>query len=235
MSFYIICTFASEKIASICKQQCMFETIIKGFLIGLLVSAPMGPINMLVIQRTLNRGWKHGFVTAAGAMLSDLAYAVITLIGLSFVADFFDEYEQILQIVGSVILFFFGLRVFNSNPLRDWTPDQVPAETRYIKDFVSSFLLTFSNVAIVLIFMGFYARFSFNPLADGRVFFATGLIAFTVALFVWWFLLTSLVARLRKHFNRRGLVLLNRSVGTVLMLLGVGGIVLTFITTSPPQ
>ncbi|SCD21732.1 Threonine/homoserine/homoserine lactone efflux protein [Proteiniphilum saccharofermentans] len=204
----------------------MFETITKGFLIGLLVSAPMGPINMLVIQRTLNRGWWHGFVTGLGALLSDLSYAVITLVGLSFVSDFFDEYEQIIQILGSVILFFFGLRVFNSNPLRDWTPDKLPQETRYIRDFVSSFLLTFSNVAIILIFMGFYARFSFNPLADGRNFFAAGLIAFIIAIFVWWFLLTSLVARLRKHFNRRGLVLLNRSVGTLLMLLGLGGIIL---------
>lgn len=206
----------------------MFETITKGFLIGLLVSAPMGPINMLVIQRTLNRGWWHGFVTGLGALLSDLTYAVITLVGLSFVADFFDEYEQIIQALGSVILFFFGLRVFQSNPLRDWAPDKLPQETRYTRDFVSSFLLTLSNVAIVLIFMGFYARFSFNPLADGGSFFAAGLLAFIAAVFVWWFLLTTLVARLRKHFNRRGLVLLNRSVGTLLILLGVGGIILLF-------
>lgn len=204
----------------------MFETITKGFLIGLLVSAPMGPINMLTIQRTLNRGRWHGFMTGLGATLSDLVYALITLVGLSFVADFFDEYEQIIQILGSVILFFFGLRVFQSNPLRDWTPNKLPQETRYLKDFVSSFLLTFSNVAIILVLIGLYARFSFNPLADGKTFFVAGLIAFTAALFIWWFLLTTMVSRLRKHFNRRGLVLLNRSVGTLLMLLGLGGIIL---------
>lgn len=204
----------------------MFETITKGFLIGLLVSAPMGPINMLTIQRTLNRGRWHGFMTGLGATLSDLVYALITLVGLSFVADFFDEYEQIIQILGSFILFFFGLRVFQSNPLRDWTPNKLPQETRYLKDFVSSFLLTFSNVAIILVLIGLYARFSFNPLADGKTFFVAGLIAFTAALFIWWFLLTTMVSRLRKHFNRRGLVLLNRSVGTLLMLLGLGGIIL---------
>ena len=104
----------------------MFETIAKAFLIGLLVSAPMGPINMLVIQRTLNRGWRHGFVTGLGAMLSDLIYAVITLVGVSFVADFFDEYEQIIQVVGSIVLFFFGLKVYMSNRLKDWTPDKLP-------------------------------------------------------------------------------------------------------------
>lgn len=208
----------------LCKQRYMFETITKGFLIGLLVSAPMGPINMLVIQRTLNRGRWHGFVTGLGAMLSDLAYALITLVGLSFVADFFDEYEQIVQTVGSVILFFFGLAVFRSNPLRDWTPDRLPQETRYLMDFVSSFLLTLSNVAIILILMGLYAHFSFNPLADGKNFFIAGLTAFVTATFGWWFFLTNLVSWLRKHFNRRGLVLLNKSVGTLLMLLGAGEI-----------
>ena len=210
----------------------MFETIAKAFLIGLLVSAPMGPINMLVIQRTLNRGWRHGFATGLGAMLSDLIYAVITLVGVSFVADFFDEYEQIIQVVGSIVLFFFGLKVYKSNPLKDWTPDKLPEETRYMRDFISSFLLTFSNVAIVVIFMGFYAHFSYNPLADGVNFFVAGLITFVVAVFRWWFLLASLVARLRKHFNRRGLVLLNRSVGSVLMLLGLGGIIVSLFSIS---
>ena len=59
---------------------CMFAIIMKGFLIGLMVSLPMGPINMLTIQRTLNRGRWHGFVTGAGDMLSDLAYALIALL-----------------------------------------------------------------------------------------------------------------------------------------------------------
>lgn len=205
----------------------MFETIAKGFLIGLLVSAPMGPINMLVIQRTLNRGWSHGFVTGLGAMLSDLVYVLITLVGLSFISDFFDKYEQIIQAMGSIILILFGLMVFRSNPLRDWTPNKLPQETRYIRDFVSSFFLTLSNVAIILILMGLYARFSFNPLANGSKFFAVGLAAFTAATFTWWFFLTTLVSRLRKHFNRRGLVFLNRSVGVILMLLGAGESILS--------
>lgn len=205
----------------------MFETITKGFLIGLLVSAPMGPINMLVIQRTLNRGWRHGLMTGFGAMLSDLAYVMITLVGLSFAADFLDKYEQAIQSVGSVILFFFGLAVFRSNPLRDWTPDKLLQETRYLRDFVSSFLLTFSNMAIILVLLGLYAHFSFNPLADGGTFFAAGLIAFVMATFVWWLFLTTLVSRLRKRFNRRGLVLLNRVVGSILMILGAGEIILS--------
>lgn len=208
---------------------CMFEIIGKGFLIGLLVSSPMGPINMLTIQRTLDRGRWHGFVTGLGAMLSDLTYGLITLVGLSFAADFVAEQEQAIQVGGGVILFLFGLGVFRSNPLKGWTPDKLPRETRYLKDFGSSFLLTFSNAAIILVFVGLYARFSYNPLAEGWGAFSVGTAAFIAAALAWWLFLTTLVSRLRKRFNRRGLVLLNRVIGSVLMLIGVGGILLTFL------
>jgi threonine/homoserine/homoserine lactone efflux protein len=205
----------------------MLETIAKGFIIGLLVSSPMGPMNMLTIQRTLNRGRRHGFVTGLGAMLSDIIYAFITLVGLSFVSDLLAAYESELQWLGSIILIFFGMGVFRTNPLKEWKPDRIAGETRYVKDFVSAFLLTFSNAAIILVYVGLYARFSFNPASHGWGSLLAGMAAFVVAALSWWFLITLLVSRLRKHFNRRGLVLLNRTVGSVLMLVGVAGIVLS--------
>ncbi len=205
----------------------MLETIAQGFIIGLLVSLPMGPINMLTIQRTLNRGRWHGFVTGLGAMLSDIVYASVTLVGLSLVSSFLTVYESDLQILGSTILIFFGIGVFRTNPLKDWKPDRIAGETRYVKDFVSAFLLTFSNAAIILVFVGLYARFSFNPGADGWRSLLVAMGAFVVAALSWWYLLSLFISRLRRHFNRRGLVLLNRAVGAVLMLVGTGGIVLS--------
>jgi len=205
----------------------MIETIAKGFLIGFLVSSPMGPINMLTIQRTLNRGRWHGFVTGLGAVLSDFLYALVTLVGLSFVSDFLAEHEQSLQVLGSIILIFFGVGVFRTNPLKEWIPNRITGETRYLKDFVSSFLLTFSNAAIILVFVGLFARFSFNPLTEDLALVVTGLVSFLLAAVIWWFLLTTFVSRLRKHFNRRGLILLNRIIGSLLMLLGAGGILLS--------
>ncbi len=206
----------------------MLETIAKGFLIGLLVSSPMGPINMLTIQRTLDRGRWHGFVTGLGAILSDLTYALITLVGMNFVADFITGQERWFQVLAGVILLFFGLGVFRSNPLKDWRPDVLPNETRYWRDFGSSFLLTFSNAAIILVFVGLYARFSYNPLAGGTRYFVAGMVAFITAALGWWFFLTTLVSRLRKRFNRRGLVILNRTIGSILMLIGVGGLLIAF-------
>ncbi|HMM18749.1 MAG TPA: LysE family transporter, partial [Petrimonas sp.] len=76
----------------------MFETIVKGFIIGLLVSAPMGPVNMLCVQRTLNKGRWPGFITGLGALLSDLIYALITLLGMSLVEDFLKKNELLIQL-----------------------------------------------------------------------------------------------------------------------------------------
>ena len=210
----------------------MLETIAKGFVIGLLVSSPMGPINLLTIQRTLNRGRWHGLASGLGAMLSDITYATITLLGLSFVSSFLDVYESELLMFGSIILILFGIGVFRSNPLKGWQPDNFPAESRYLKDFISTFLLTFSNATIILALVGLYTRFSFNPILDGTTTLIIALISFSAASLLWWFMLTTLVSRLRKKFMRKGLVILNRVVGSIFILIGLGGIVLKLTSLS---
>ncbi|HBT85898.1 MAG: LysE family transporter [Fermentimonas sp.] len=205
----------------------MLEIAAKGFIIGLLVSSPMGPINMLTIQRTLNRGRWHGFVTGMGAMLSDISYALITMVGLSFISEFLSENKKILQIAGSIILVLFGIGVFRSNPLKVWTPSYLPENTRYVKDFFSSFVLTFSNIAIVFVLIGLYTRFSFNPFYEGFHVVIAGIAGFITAALLWWFFITTLVSRLRKKFKRNGLLVLNRVIGGVFVIIGLVGIVLS--------
>ena len=210
----------------------MLETITKGFIIGLLVSSPMGPINILTIQRTLNRGRWHGLASGVGAMLSDITYATITMLGLSFVSGFMNDYESELLLFGSIILILFGLGVYRSNPLKGWQPDSLPKESRYFKDFISTFLLTFSNATIVLALVGLYTRFSFNPILEGTASLIVALISFSIAALLWWFILTTLVSRLRKRFKRKGLVILNRVVGTIFIVIGVAGIIQTLTSVA---
>ena len=66
----------------------IFDILVKGFIIGVVVSAPLGPVGVLCIQRTLNKGRWYGFVTGLGASLSDIAYALLTGYGMSFVSDY---------------------------------------------------------------------------------------------------------------------------------------------------
>ncbi|HBX46972.1 MAG TPA: lysine transporter LysE [Porphyromonadaceae bacterium] len=208
----------------------MIETIIKGFIIGFLIASPMGPINMLVVQRTLSRGYRHGLVTGLGALLSDLIYAFVTLMGLSLVSDLLEKNELIFQSVGGAVLVIFGYIVFRTNPLKGWRPDILPQKTRYVKDFISSFFLTLSNAAIIFVIITLYSRFAFNPIADGPAYLTAAILSITFGNFSWWYFFTAFLSRFRKHFNRRGLVLLNRVVGSILIVIGIGGIVMTLFS-----
>ncbi len=144
---------------------------------------------------------------------------------MSIVSGFMNEYESQIFLFGSVILILFGFGVYRSNPLKGWQPDELPKESRYLKDFASTFLLTFSNATIILALVGLYTRFSFNPILEGTNSLLVALTSFSAAALLWWFMLTTLVSRLRKRFKRKGLVILNRVVGTIIVAIGIIGIV----------
>lgn len=99
----------------------ILELIIKGMIIGMAASAPMGPVGILCVQRTQKKGRWYGFVTGVGAAVSDFIYALITGIGLSFVLDFINNpvYKFYFQLAGGVMLLVFGLYSFLNNPLRN--------------------------------------------------------------------------------------------------------------------
>ena len=94
------------------------EMVVKGVIIGVVVSAPMGPVGVLTVQRTLNKGRWQGFATGCGAALSDILYAVVTGCGLSFVFDIIEDVRVAfwIKLVGGCVLFLFGLYTFRSKP-----------------------------------------------------------------------------------------------------------------------
>ena len=95
------------------EQITILDVLIKGFIVGVVVSAPMGPVGVLCIQRTLNKGRWYGFVTGLGAAFSDIIYALITGYGMSFVVDFIENPQTLyyFQLIGSVMLFAFGVYI----------------------------------------------------------------------------------------------------------------------------
>jgi threonine/homoserine/homoserine lactone efflux protein len=209
------------------EQASMFETIIKGLLIGLIVSAPMGPIGVLCVQRTLNRGRWHGFVTGLGAVASDLLYAIVTGWGMNYVIDFIEANKTPIQLCGSVFLFIFSYFVFRSNPIRRLTK-QSDNVTPYWQDFVTAFFLTLSNVTIIFFYIALFARFNFinpeNPLINEIV----GIFCIGVGAVGWWVFISGLVHRLRERFNPRGLKAFNILLGCILIIIGIIGLITGF-------
>lgn len=202
----------------------MLELILKGFIIGIIVSAPMGPIGVLCVQRTLHRGRMHGFVTGLGATLSDLFYAVVTGWGMNFVIEFIEAHRVSIQLCGCVFLLIFSYFVFKSNPVRQLNK-QSDKVTPYWKDFVSSFFFTLSNVTIVFFYIALYARFNFinpeHPLINEVV----GIACVGLGAITWWYFISGLIHKLHGQFNPRGLRIFNIVLGGILVVIGVVGLV----------
>ena len=208
----------------------MLGLIIKGIIIGILVSAPRGPIGMLCIRRTLYKGRWHGFVTGLGAALSDVIYAALTCLGMGVVVNFIEANQAPLQLTGSIVLGIFGFYIFRSNPTRSLQKKQ-EKKLSFTQDFITAFLLTFSNVLIVFLYIGLFARFGF-VLPDHSIWMSLfGIIFIGVGAILWWFGITYLVAKLSKWFNVRGIWLLNRIVGIVIISLAVIGALSVLLTS----
>ena len=208
----------------------MLGIVSKGIIIGVLVSAPMGPIGMLCIQRTLNKGRWHGFVTGLGAALSDVIYEVLTCLGMGVVVNFVEANQAPLQLIVSIVLGIFGYYIFQSNPVRN-LKKQREKKLSFTQDFITAFLLTFSNVLIVLLYIGLFARFGFVLPEYSFWLLVVGIVSIGIGAILWWFGITYIIAKLRKWFNVRGIWLLNRIVGSVIIILSIIGALSVLLTT----
>ena len=202
----------------------MLELFYIGIIIGVLVSSPMGPIGMLCIHRTLAKGRGSGFVSGVGAALSDLVYAAVTSLFLGLVVNFVETHQRFLQLFGSIVIILFGYYIFRNNPVKNLQQNQEQKQT-LIQDFVTAFLLTFSNVLIVFLYIGLYTRFGFVLPEHSIRMTISGLIGVFAGALLCWFFITFVVSLFRRRFNIRGLKVMNRIVGSVIILLAIFGLI----------
>lgn len=209
----------------------ILNIIWKGLLVGIVASAPMGPVGVLCIQRTLNKGRWYGFVTGCGAALSDIIYALLTGLGMSFLFDYLSQNVFYLQLFGSALLFFFGLYLFRSNPLHALHPPSGKKGT-YLHNFVTAFLVTLSNPLIIFLFIGLFARFSFVEPGELVSETLTGYLSIVAGALLWWFCITWFVDKVRNRFNLHGILYLNRIIGGIVMAVSVLGFIFTLLGES---
>ena len=191
--------------------------------IGIFLSAPMGPIGILCVQRTLNKGRHSGFFTGVGAAASDLFYCLLTGLGISLVTDFIADHVNILQIVGSVILIIYALYMIVHNPVSQIKENLDQREDHW-RDMVTGFLFTLSNPLIMFLIIPLFARFGF-PLPEYKFYHVILGYAFIVAgALLWWAVITFFVDKVRTHFNIRSMWLINRIIGIIILLLSIYGL-----------
>ena len=190
-------------------------------LIVLIASAPMGPVGVLCVQRTLNKGRWYGFITGIGAVVSDLIYAAITAYGMSYVMDVLNNQQtrMYLQIVGSVLLLVFGLYTYKSDPTKKIHNSGNGRGTLW-HNGVTAFLVTFSNPLIIFLFLASYAQFAF-VMPNHPFEMVVGFLSIIFGALLWWYGLTWLIDKIRGKFDANGIRLINQVIGSVVVLCSI--------------
>ena len=202
------------------------DLAVRGMVVGIVASAPMGPVGVLTVQRTLNKGRWYGFATGIGAAVSDLIYALITGLGMSFVMDFIERPTTVLylKVMGSILLFCFGAYTYYTKPTAPHKPSGKRGSLWH--NMFTGFAITVSNPLIVVLFLALFARVGFvvpdHPLE--QAFGYAGLLSGAV---VWWLCLTTALNRLGSRFDMSTISLLNRLLGLLVMVASTVGLFYT--------
>ena len=208
-------------------QMSILEIVVKGLIIGIVASAPMGPVGVLCIQRTLNKGRMYGFVTGCGAAVSDIIYAVITGYGLSYIYDFIHNERNLfwLQLCGFILLFFFGVYTFRTNPATN-THKVSHNRSNLVRNAFTGFFITLSNPLIVFLFLAMFTPMSFMLPDLSFIEQAIGYLSIFGGAMLWWLFITYAVNKLRNRFDVRGIWIINRIIGAIVITASFVSVVL---------
>mgnify|MGYP003291064125 CR=1 FL=1 len=204
--------------------------LIKCFFIGIAASIPMGPLGVVCIQRTINRGRQHGFVTGLGAASSDLVYASLIGFSMSFVLDFIEANSTIISLISFAIIILFGILTFLKSP-KQFTESKTTSSSNnsLLKDYASALGLCISNPMISVFFIALFAQF--EVFTNNQPFYISllTLVFIFCSSMTCWGVLSFFVDKFRDRFNEKGITYLNRFAGSLLTIIGFWGICNTII------
>ncbi len=198
----------------------MFLDILKGFIIGICASAPIGPIAILVVQTTLSKGHKAGFITGMGACVVDTLFAIIAIFALAAAEKIMNEHRELILIAGGLIVTILGLRMSFSDPFRRLKGGKVNNGVS-VQDFLQALLMGLSNPGAIFVIFALFAFFGIGPSdgSDWRV--APTIFSVSAGAAVYWFSVTALLDHFRKRFKMRTIIWINRLAGSIIVVIGL--------------
>lgn len=191
--------------------------LLQGIAIGFSIAAPVGPIAVLCIQRTLLKGRVTGLTSGLGAATADALYGSIAGFGLTFISNELIGLQVWLRLLGGIFLCFLGVRTLLSKPSQG--SSRLAVES-LAKDYFSTFLLTVTNPLTILSFAAVFTGLSWSAIGDYGYagFFVIGIFAGSA---LWWLLLTSIVSVFRSKFDLKKLQLVNVVSGIIIVGFGL--------------
>lgn len=210
----------------------LVNLILKGLITGFLVTIPVGPMAVLIIQRTANRDFKSGFSTAFGVASTDSMYAAIAGLSVSFIITFLRTYQTYIQIVGAVVLLCLGLFIFFSKPMKS-IKDYKKKGSSIFQFFITGMLFAASNPLVILSYIAIFAGTGIVFNHSVPIEFISLLSGFFLGSLGWWTVLVTLVSRFRHHLNLRILWWFNKISGSMIMIFVIVLTIIILINGNP--
>ncbi|MDP3451291.1 MAG: LysE family transporter [Anaerolineaceae bacterium] len=194
-----------------------FNYLLKGILIGFSIAAPVGPIGVLCIRRTLADGRTAGLLSGLGAATADALYGCVAGFGMTLISSFLVNQQNWIRLVGGAFLCYLGVKTLLTKPAQE------PAEVKKIGllgSFISTFFLTVTNPITILSFAAIFAGLglasSDNNFSSAAIL-VMGVFCGSAA---WWLLLSGVVGLFREKFGHKAMQWVNRISGMIILGFG---------------
>ena len=198
--------------------------IIKAIVLGFLIAAPVGPMCVLCINRTLNYGLLAGFMTGLGIATADAIYCCVAGFGITFISSFLLSHQFVIRIVGGLLLCYLGSKTLIKAKVGASIKDN---KKTFVGDYVSSFVLTLTNPMTILTFIAIFAGLGVGSTYAGYNYAITVVMGVFLGSLLWWLFIISLVGVIHKKINASIMKWINRISGVVIIIFGVLAILQT--------
>jgi threonine/homoserine/homoserine lactone efflux protein len=210
-----------------------------GLIVGILIAAPVGPVNVLCIQRAISHGVVAGIAAGSGAVLGDGLIAFLAALGVGAISGAIADYRYSIQFVGGIVLALFGIKLYFTKPFiepprpddKSW--DNLRGAIRaVIWDVPKTFLLTVTNPGAVLGLVAIFGGVSSFVEVRGRIDAMAMVAAIMAGSFAWWIALSMMIGRIRHRIDLALLRKINRVAGVLLIVFAgvlIGELVLIWL------
>lgn len=196
----------------------MIALLLKGLMIGFAIAAPVGPIGILCINRTLKAGTLAGLISGLGAAVADACYGCVAGFGLVSISQFLLAQADLIRLLGGVILIILGIKTFLSSSKKKALTDK--ANTLW-EDFLSTLLLTLTNPATIISFIAIYASLGIVEKNANYSEAITIVLGVFLGSLIWWGILCSIVGLIRHKLSDTILKWINWFSGAILLGFGI--------------
>lgn len=197
----------------------MLSEVIKAILIGIIASAPLGPVSLLVMQKTFCYGRGAGMAAGIGSAIIDTLYALLCIFALMFIEDFIERNEALIMLIGGALVVTIGASMFFRTRIREVSP-RLTSKSKAVQYAGQAALCALANPGAVAYMFALMTLFRIDPAGIHCPVWMVVLFVFAGA-FLWWFGLVLAADRLRENFKLETLSRINKSAGAVVVVFGL--------------